>query len=508
MSAVQPRVDLRLLPSAAVAWGAAACVVLVPVDRARLAAACGVAALLLGAAALLACSGRARLRVLPAAALAVVVGISVLGAGVLQRGAAAPAGVVRAAQEGALVDVVGRVAAPPRPLGGGVVPRRVATTVAAEAVRSARTGELLGGRVHVELLVPVDPSADGARAVAVPSVDVGVQVAVRGRASLRPAGERAAVVVAVRGAPRVLDGPRPWSAWSAAARGHARELAAALPGDAGALLPGVTVGDTGGVPDDLRDAMRTSGLAHLTAVSGAHFALLGALALACTGALGAPRVVRAAAVGLVSGALVLVVGPEPSVVRAAVMGAVGLVGLLAGRRSLGPAALCTAVVVLLLHDPWLAVAPGFVLSVGATAGLVVLGPPLVARWAPRCGRAAAGVLVAPVAAQLGCLPVVLALWPSLGVWSVPANLLTAPVVAPATVLGLAAVALAGWWPTGAAALAAVAGAACWWTGAVARVCAGLPGAAVAWLAGPVGAGCALLVAVAAAVLLAGRAGRD
>ncbi|MFC8192206.1 ComEC/Rec2 family competence protein [Cellulomonas sp. NPDC057328] len=506
MSAVRPRVDLRLLPSAAVAWGAGACLVLVPLDAVRLVAACGAAALVLGAFVLVACTGRARSRVLPGVVLVVVVGLAVLGAGASQRVAAAPAGVVRAAQAGELVDVVGRVATPPRPLGGGAGARRVAVTVAADAVRSARTGELLGVRVHVEVLVPAASSADPGE-VAQPALDAGVRIAVRGRASVRPTGERAAVAVAARGAPRLLDGAPAGSAWSVAAREHARELAAALPGDAGALLPGVTVGDTGAVPVDLRDAMRTSGLAHLTAVSGAHFALLGALALAATGALGAPRVVRAAAVGLVGTALVLVVGPEPSVVRAAVMGAVGLVGLLAGRRSLGPPALCTAVLVLLVHDPWLAVAPGFVLSVGATAGLVVVGPPLVARWAPRCGHATAGVLVAPVAAQLGCLPVVLALWPSLGLWSVPANLLAAPVVAPATVLGLGAVALAGWWPAGAGALAAVAGAACWWTGAVARVCAGLPGAAVPWLPGPVGAGCALLVAVAAAVLLAGRAQR-
>lgn len=502
MSAPAARVDLRLLPSAAAAWTAAAAVVLLPAPRLRLAAV-GALVLLGVLAAVAAAVARGRLprAVLPSAGLAVLVAVAVLGAGATQRAAVASPALVRAAEAGAVVDVVGRVVAPPRVLGaGGAAPTRVLVAVTAD-VRLAASGALLAGRVPVEVLVPGDV-LDGAATRG--RLEVDARVAVRGRATPRPPGERAAVAVAARAAPVVRDPPRPWFAWSSVARAHARGLGAALPGDAGALLPGVTVGDTAGIPVDLRDAMRTAGLAHLTAVSGAHFALLGALALAGTAALGAPRVVRVAAVAAVGLALVLVVGPEPSVVRAAVMGGVGLVALLAGRRPVGPAALCTAVVVLLLHDPWLAVAPGFALSVAATAGLVALGPPLVERWSPRWGRGAAGVLAAPVAAQVGCLPVVLALWPSLGAWAVPANLLTAPVVAPATVVGLAAVALAGWWPAGAGALAAVAGAACWWMGAVARACAALPGATLAWLPGPIGAAAAVLAAGCAAVLLVRR----
>ncbi|QCB93233.1 ComEC/Rec2 family competence protein [Cellulomonas shaoxiangyii] len=531
------RVDLRLLPPAATAWGAAALIVLVPADAVGSATAWGLAVLCaLGLAVVRvlrdaasyapshapssapgSVSRPARARVpppgvRPAAALAVVVGVAVLTTGAVQRHAAAPAALADAARAGVVVDVVGRVAVPPRVLAGAAgAPPRLLVTVAAEQVRLTSSGALLAAGVHVEVLLPVgdpvgDPAGDpaGDEAAGTQPVDVDAHVAVRGRAATRPAGERAAVGVTARAAPELLGRPRPWFAWSAAARRHARALAGALPGDAGALLPGVTVGDTGAIPVDLRDAMRTAGLAHLTAVSGAHFALLGALALAATAAVDAPRVVRAGAVGAVGVGLVLVVGPDPSVVRAAVMGAVGLVALLAGRRPVGPAALCTAVVVLLVHDPWLAVAPGFALSVGATAGLVALGPPLVERWSGWWGRGAAVVLAAPVAAQLGCLPVVLALWPSLGAWSVAANVLTAPVVAPATVLGLAAVAVAAWWPAAAGVLAAVAGAACWWMGAVARVCAGLPGAALAWLPGPVGAVAAVLAATAAAVLLLRR----
>lgn len=489
------RLDLRLLPSAVAAWCAAAVVTLTPF-------AVPAGGVLVVAGALLLASARVRrARAAPAVLLVLVVAAAVLVAGGVQRGAARTAGLAVAADRGTPVEVVGRVASPPRTLAGGAGPTRVLVPLAAEEVRAAATGRLLAARVRVVLVLEPEPRVRGHT---VPPV--GARVVAQGRA--RPTGpaEPVAAAVAVESTPTVLSPPRAWPAWSSTTRADAARLAAALPGDAGALLAGVTVGDTAAVPDDLAQALRASGLSDLTAVSGAHFALVGTLVLAAAAAVRAPAPLRVLLVAGAGAALVLVVGPEPSVVRAAVMGAVGLVALLAGRRAAGPAALCTAVVVLLVHDPWLALAPGFALSVAATAGLVALGPHLVARWSPWCGRTGAAALAAPVAAQVGCLPVVLALWPALGVWSVPANLAVAPVVAPATVLGLAALLVAPWWWAGAEVLAAVAGAACWWIGAVARTVAVLPAATVPWLPGPAGAAAAALTATAAAVLLA-RQGR-
>ncbi|WP_136519546.1 ComEC/Rec2 family competence protein [Cellulomonas telluris] len=495
----RPRTDLRLLPPAVTAWVAAATAVLAPPGLLRPAAVVAVAALLPVAALLLAPRRLRRARAVPAALLALAVGACVLAAGAAQRAAAHPPDLARAAAGGDVVQVVGRVSGVARVVTGGTGPPRTLLPVAAEEVRAASTGVLLASGVPVVLAL--DPGT------APLALATDTRIAVQGRASARPQAERAGTTVAADRPPSVLLGPRPWYAWSSTARQHARDLGASLPGDAGALLPGVTVGETGQVPGDLADALRASGLTHLTAVSGAHFALLGALVLGAAAAARAPTVARVLAAAAAGAALVLVVGPEPSVVRAAVMGGVGLLALLAGRRAAGPAALCTAVVGLLVHDPWLAPAPGFALSVAATAGLVVLGPRLVERWSAWCGRTGAAALAAPVAAQLGCLPVVLALWPTLPVWAVPANLAAAPVVGPATVLGLAALLLAPWWPGGAEALAAVAGAACWWIGAVARWCAALPAAGVAWLPGPLGAVAAAVVAVSATVLLGARSGR-
>ena len=67
----------------------------------------------------------------------------------------------------------------------------------------------------------------------------------------------------------VLAGPGGASAWSSGLRSSFRTVAASLPGDGGALLPGLAIGDTSGVPDDLDADMTQASLGHLTAVSGA-----------------------------------------------------------------------------------------------------------------------------------------------------------------------------------------------------------------------------------------------
>ena len=72
---------------------------------------------------------------------------------------------------------------------------------------------------------------------------------------------------------------------------------------------------------------------------------------------------------------VVLARPEPSVVRAAAMGAIGLIGLSRSRRSAGPPVLGAAVVVVLVLDPWLARSYGFALSSLATLGLLLFTRP-------------------------------------------------------------------------------------------------------------------------------------
>ena len=276
------------------------------------------------------------------------------------------------------------------------------------------------------------------------------------------------------------------------------KVTASLSPQARGLVPGAAIGDTSRLPEPLDDAMRATGLTHITAVSGGHFAIVMTLLTGLGGALRAPRWVRVLLLGIAGVAFVALVRPEPSVVRAAVMACFTLVGMALGRPSQALPALAGTVIGLLVVDPALSRSFGFALSVAATAGLVLLVPLLASRLAPWLGRACAFAVAVPFAAQAACGPILVLLDPAVSWVSVPANLLAAPAVVPATVLGLVATILAPWWAWGAHAAAWTAGGATWWIAQVARHGAALPGGIVPWPDGVTGV---LLLAVATIVVV-------
>lgn len=213
--------------------------------------------------------------------------------------------------------------------------------------------------------------------------------------------------------------------------------------NAAALVTGLAIGDESLQSDELDTAMRQSGLSHLTAVSGGNVAIVLVVVL------GIARLIRLRLPGRIVFALiglsyfVILVRPQPSVLRAAVMGAVVLVGMLAGGWRGGPAVLSTAVLVLIVIAPGLAVSWGFALSVAATAGLILLSP-LIAkwlarqRWSTRWPPALREAIAITTSAQLATLPLLIAMGASVGWVALPANLLAMPAVVPVTVLGLLA----------------------------------------------------------------------
>lgn len=478
--------DLRMLPSAATAWLSALAVVRLDWRGALVA---GGALLVVTTLVLLPIGGR-RSAVEPggrgAVALALGVAAVVLLGGGVQQHSRGGALLARAVGGGWVVEVTGRLDQAPQPLAGT---DRCRFQVDAQQI------EAHGGRARAASPVEVQ-----APCVA---IDVGATVADRGSIALPTRPGRVVAVLHAGRAPVVVEGPAGPSAIAARMRAAAAAVSARVPGEPGALLPAIAWGDTSRLPLDLTQAMQAAGLTHVTAVSGAHFALVSTLVLAVAAALRAPRAARAGATVLVGLGLIVLVGPQPSVLRAAVMGAVAVVGVLVGRPASGPSALAVAVVGLLVADPWLAGEAGFALSVAATAGLVLLGPGLTARWSPWVGHGPASVLAVPLVAQLSCAPLLLGLAPAVATWAVPANLLAAPAIGPATVLGLGSAVLAPLWPTGAVWLADGGAAACWWIVLVAHLAAGTPVARLAWLPGTVG----VLAMVAASAGLLGLAWR-
>ncbi|UKA52537.1 ComEC/Rec2 family competence protein [Arthrobacter sp. FW305-BF8] len=305
---------------------------------------------------------------------------------------------------------------------------------------------------------------------------------------LRPPdpGRVEAAILTASSPPVQLAAALNWQQAPAALGKRFASAAAWLAPDAAGILPGMVTGDTGGLSEELETAMKTVGLTHLTAVSGANCSLiLGALLLAARSL----RLARipAAAVALAGlGLFVLMVGPDASVLRASLMGAIALVSLAGGRAGRGLSFLCLAVMALLLVEPELGVSFGFLLSVLATLGIIVLGRCIMGWFPPSVPRWAAAAVAVPLSAQVLCGPVIVVLQPQFATYSLLANVLVAPLVAPVTILGTAAVALLPLVPWLAAVLIGVAGFFAGGVAAIARFTAGLPGSAPPWPEGVFG----------------------
>jgi competence protein ComEC len=386
--------------------------------------------------------------------------------------------------------------------------------VVAASSRSQRGGDLFvvrarivhvagrGLRVRVRTPVVVFAS-DGRWAGLLP----GQRLTTTGRLGPAGAGDAVAAVLSVRMPPRLVGRPPAVQRAAGHLRAGLREAVAGLPAAERGLVPGLVVGDTAAMPVELEHDFRTAGLTHLTAVSGANLVIVVGFALYVGRWLGfrvrwLPVLGALALVGFV-----VLARPQPSVLRAAAMGLVGLAALATGRRRGSLAALAAAMLALLLLDPWLARSYGFALSVLATAGLLLVAPGWV-RWmcARRVPAPLAQALAVPAAAQVMCAPVVALLSGQVSLVAVPANLLVAPAVAPATVLGVLATLAGAVSDPAARVFGWMAGRPAWWIVSVAQRAAVVPDAAVAWPSTAWGA-LGLAGLLATGVLLGRRAAR-
>jgi competence protein ComEC len=491
-------VDLRLVPVAASAW---VTVVLLAqsapwiTDRATAhAIAMGV---VLAGVTLIACALSARSPVL------VGVGIGALAIGVHLVAMTAPpvSDWVRAGAT-ASVDAVITDDAEQRLLG------RVPVWGAASLVElSASTSSVTarGQRVQVALPIVIRTSA----AATLPPV--GSTVRLRGRLHQSRDLGRAFVLTLAEpsagpsDAVAVLGAPGPLDAAANAMRVGLQASTERVDPRAGALVAGLAIGDESGQSPLLADQMRASGLSHLTAVSGGNLAVVIAAVFAVARVLRLRIGWRVAAALAAVAFFVVLVRPEPSVVRAAVMGAVVLLGLLPGGRRAGPSVLATAVLVLVLWAPALTTTWGFALSVLATGGLILLSRPIeehmassrvVGRWPLWCRQAMAVTL----AAQIATLPLLVAMGAPVGWVAIPANLLAMPAVPVVTILGLLAAMVAPVLPVVAQILTFAASWPAAWIAAVAAIGSDVPLGQIPWPSGWFGVGLLALLAGVAWIL--------
>lgn len=212
--------------------------------------------------------------------------------------------------------------------------------------------------------------------------------------------------------------------------------------DVAGLIPGLALGDDSRINPELEADMKTSGLAHLTAVSGSNVTLLISIVLAIG------RTFRWTAKTNYSIALfsllafVILVRPQPSVLRASVMGLIMVLALFTKSQKSPMPALFASVIMLILIDPWLSVSYGFALSVFATGGLLLWAKSLMMQadqvLPRRIPEWVVAGLVVTLSAQIAVFPLLVSLGSQVSLGSLPANLVSVPLAGPTMVLGLIA----------------------------------------------------------------------
>lgn len=301
---------------------------------------------------------------------------------------------------------------------------------------------------------------------------------VRAVGSVSESNRPGTVQVTLSGSVDVVAPPQGMAALAAHVRATFADTVAAhvVPGARG-VIPGMVLGETSlQTPADAQ-AYIDSGLSHLSVVSGSNVAIVTTAAVLVAAALGLGLRARIALAGAALMSFAALVGPEPSVLRASVTGLVALVAVVSSSIAEPLHALSLAVVGLILVDSNLAVSYGFALSVAATAGIVALSPliyralaPL--RWPDILTRAVAVALAADAATA----PLVALMAGRVSLVAVAANILVAPVVAPITVIGLAAALISLLPGSLEVPLLWVVEPLAWWVHTVATAAASMPGA--------------------------------
>jgi competence protein ComEC len=250
-------------------------------------------------------------------------------------------------------------------------------------------------------------------------------------------------------------------------------------GERAALLVGIVLGDDQAVPKPLRDRFRASGLYHLLAVSGENVALVAAGALELAWTFGLSRWLgQVAALAGICG-YVLAVGPQPSVVRAGIVGVLGSLAWIAARQRDRWHFFLLAALGLLAWNPYALFDAGFELSFAAVAAIFVLHRPLVRLLEgyplPQWLREAIAVSAACCAVTA---PILWLQFHAVQVLAVPANALAAPAMAPLLAFALLAAVVDPVAPGVASLLAWLAGWCAAWLAFCARAVGGLPFAQV------------------------------
>lgn len=234
-----------------------------------------------------------------------------------------------------------------------------------------------------------------------------------------------------------------------------REIAKALPEPQSGLLTGILLGDESGISPKLKEDFSRVGASHVVAISGFNMIIVSAIVIRVLSSLfaGKRATITISAVAVIA-VYSLFVGASPSILRAALMSSLLVIGSQLKRRTFVPASLAFATLLLSMADPNVLLDIGFQLSFFAVLGLGLFADPLsqrfaalLDRWLPRklsvpLHSILNEPLIVSIAAQVATLPLIIMYFGRLSLAALPVNILIVPVQSAVLLLGLTAVVIA------------------------------------------------------------------
>lgn len=210
--------------------------------------------------------------------------------------------------------------------------------------------------------------------------------------------------------------------------------------DTSAFLTAVIVGDDSYLQPDTDEAFRTSGLAHLLALSGLHVGIIIMFITVCLSWMRPSRYgyrIFYILIIAASFAYAAFAGMTPSVVRAACMVAVLCVSAIFQRRANVYNSLCVAIFLWLVINPLWLFAPGFQMSVCAVLGITIALRAVNAyrirrTWVKKALR----IFIVPMAAMAATAIPAMAYFHTFPLYFLPANILASIAIAPMMFCGV------------------------------------------------------------------------
>ncbi|MDP2705140.1 MAG: ComEC/Rec2 family competence protein [Patescibacteria group bacterium] len=204
-----------------------------------------------------------------------------------------------------------------------------------------------------------------------------------------------------------------------------QSLIRTLPEPHASLVAGMLLGEKQSIPKDVEDEFRKTGIIHIVVLSGYNISLVVLASLWLFSSF-LPRTIAYVLASTFVLLFVSMVGFEASIVRAALMALVVILGKLLYRHAAPVRLLCLVAFLMILFNPYTAAFdPSFQLSFLATLGLIAISP-LIEKYFSKIPAQFKEIAVATIATQLLVLPLIVYRGGEFPLMAFPVNLLVLP----------------------------------------------------------------------------------